>query len=197
MERWFEVPSPKKASTSYRYRHIDTDVRLYIFVSFGGVRYREGRHTGGVASRSTHSWRCPAEGAGWPRGSSPHRCCPHSYSAGCRSVSPDANNSHWCSGTCTLHSQGKGGCGDKYKEKRHFFFLSTTISNVWFSEKSCVHSLNNRLEANIISDAPLCNFRGQNVLFIQGLQVFVAFKEWQKKKKKRLMCSFFCSWKQS
>lgn len=120
MERWFEVPSPKKASTSYRYRHIDTDVRLYIFVSFD-VRYREGRHTDGVASHNTHSWRCPAEGAGWPQGSSPHRCCPHSYSAGCRSVSPDANNSHWCSGTCTLHSQGKGGRGDKYKEKRHIF----------------------------------------------------------------------------
>lgn len=78
-----------------------------------------------------------------------------------------------------LHSaqSGEGRVWGQVQREKTFFFLSTTISNVWFSEKSCVHSLNNRLEANIISDAPLCNFRGQNVLFIQGLQVFVAFKE--------------------
>lgn len=88
---------------------------------------QRGRHRDGAASWSTHSWRCPAEGAGWPQGSFPHRCCPHSYSAGCRSASPDANNSHWCSGTCTLcmgREEG-GGRGDVEREK--------TFLRVWVS----------------------------------------------------------------
>lgn len=118
---------------------------------------------------STHSWRCPAEGAGWPRGSSPHRCCPHSYSAGCRSVSPDANNSHWCSGTCTLHSQGRGG---KQKEKRPF--MAQAISNV--------------LSRQIVYIFHVPYYNKSDRFVCQGQQGFLGFKEWQK----TLVRSFVC-----
>lgn len=99
-------------------------VSIYLYC----LVVQRGRLGARAASCSTHSWRCLAEGAGWPRGSSPHRCCPHSYSAGCRSASPDANNSHWCSGTCTLCSQKEG------TSREEKIFLSTTISNIWFFE---------------------------------------------------------------
>lgn len=85
---------------------------------------RDNRPTSVAASSDTHSWRCPAEGAGWPRGSSPHRCCRRSYSAGCRSVSRGANNSHWCSGTCTLQSEDKRGWHQERGEDTFVPFVS-------------------------------------------------------------------------
>lgn len=81
--------------------HTDTDTDVCLYPFFAVLRF-----TCGAPSCSTHSWRCLAEGAGWPQDSSPHHYCLRSYSAGCRSVSPGANNSHWCTGTCTLPSQG-------------------------------------------------------------------------------------------
>lgn len=146
-------------------------------LSCGGVcEVREERHAGGVTPDSTHSWRCPAEGAGWRRGSSPHRCCPRSYSAGCRSVNPDANNSHWCSGTCTLHSQEKR--GREYKEKAHlfydfcFFFPAQPLQMFHVLNKEWSSQSERQARSKYITDASLCNFREQTVLFFQGQKKF-------------------------